>query len=250
MSSCNLLNLGKLQVPFFYIDKAGLPGPQGDAGTNGRTILSGSVNPTTQGDNGDFYINTSTSTLFGPKASGTWPPGVSLIGQPGVSVLNTSYSPFTSGIVGAWVPAKIFTLPGSYIANERDAIEIEVQGAVLGYTGVFGGFRAGKIQFKWGSDAALQTPIILGNSVDVIFVFKAILYRRSSGMFFNYSVTVSSKMFNPTLTSLAGFLDTGEFSLTDPTVNQSLSIELFNNNLLLGPQVRVNSFVIKAYNAI
>lgn len=30
-------------------------------------VLSGTTNPTTQGSNGDFYLNTMTNTLFGPK---------------------------------------------------------------------------------------------------------------------------------------------------------------------------------------
>jgi hypothetical protein len=34
--------------------------------------------------NGDFYINTATNTLFGPKANGTWPAGVSLVGPQGI----------------------------------------------------------------------------------------------------------------------------------------------------------------------
>ena len=48
----------------------------------GRTILSGTVDPTTEGVDGDFYINTATTTLFGPK-NVTWPTGVSLVGPAG-----------------------------------------------------------------------------------------------------------------------------------------------------------------------
>lgn len=56
----------------------------GNTGTAGNTILSGSVDPTDSvGNNGDYYINTSTSTLFGPKANGTWPPGVQMGGGTG-----------------------------------------------------------------------------------------------------------------------------------------------------------------------
>ncbi|WP_116380837.1 hypothetical protein [Cupriavidus taiwanensis] len=56
-----------------------LAGPGGNTGAAGSTILSGSVDPTDSvGNNGDYYINTSTSTLFGPKANGTWPAGVPL----------------------------------------------------------------------------------------------------------------------------------------------------------------------------
>ena len=63
----------------------GIQGPAGTDGIDGldgRTILSGAVDPTTEGVDGDFYINTTTSTLFGPKAT-TWPAGVSLVGPAG-----------------------------------------------------------------------------------------------------------------------------------------------------------------------
>ncbi|QRQ85978.1 hypothetical protein [Cupriavidus oxalaticus] len=64
----------------------GNTGSGGNTGLAGNTILSGSVDPTDGvGNNGDYYINTSTSTLFGPKADGTWPPGVPLGGGTGSS---------------------------------------------------------------------------------------------------------------------------------------------------------------------
>src|SRR5690606_22967915 len=57
----------------------------GADGDEGKTILSGSSNPTSGlGTDGDFYINTSTSTLFGRKSGGSWPSsGTSLIGPQG-----------------------------------------------------------------------------------------------------------------------------------------------------------------------
>jgi len=62
----------------------GPPGPQGIAGTNGKTILNDTINPQSAiGNDGDFFINTSTSTLFGPKSAGAWPQGISLIGPQG-----------------------------------------------------------------------------------------------------------------------------------------------------------------------
>jgi len=63
---------------------AGVPmvGADGAPGADGRTILSGTVDPTTEGEDGDFYINTATTTLFGPK-NVTWPTGVSLVGPAG-----------------------------------------------------------------------------------------------------------------------------------------------------------------------
>ena len=65
--------------------QTGPTGPQGPAGANGKTILSGNSNPTAGiGNNGDFFLNTSTNTLFGPKAAGAWPAsGVPLVGPTG-----------------------------------------------------------------------------------------------------------------------------------------------------------------------
>ena len=46
---------------------------------NGTTLPTG-------GNNGDFYLDTTTDTLYGPKASGTWPAtGTSLAGTNGVT---------------------------------------------------------------------------------------------------------------------------------------------------------------------
>jgi hypothetical protein len=67
------------------IGPTGASGSAGAAGTNGNTILNGTVAPTASiGNNGDFYLNTSASVLFGPKASGAWPSsGTSIIGPQG-----------------------------------------------------------------------------------------------------------------------------------------------------------------------
>lgn len=72
------------------VGPVGPSGPQGPAGTNGingTAIRNGITNPAnTTGENGDFYINTATNTLFGPKTSGIWPAnGVSLVGPQGPS---------------------------------------------------------------------------------------------------------------------------------------------------------------------
>ena len=64
----------------------GLQGIQGVAGTNGAAVLNGTTAPSTLiGVNGDFYINTNTNTLYGPKAAGIWPTGTSLIGAAGLT---------------------------------------------------------------------------------------------------------------------------------------------------------------------
>jgi hypothetical protein len=60
-------------------------GIQGTPGTDGNVILYASAAPTTEGINGDFYLRTSTSTFYGPKASGVWPSGTALTGTAGTS---------------------------------------------------------------------------------------------------------------------------------------------------------------------
>jgi hypothetical protein len=87
----------------FYIDTVGhmLYGPKaagiwpagvslvGPAGTNGNTVLSGTGAPGSGlGVNGNFYIDTAASELYGPKAAGAWPAGVSLIGPAGTNGTN------------------------------------------------------------------------------------------------------------------------------------------------------------------
>ncbi|MCA1452117.1 hypothetical protein I6F35_02670 [Bradyrhizobium sp. BRP22] len=62
----------------------GVQGPPGPTGAAGNTVLYGSADPTAGvGVDGDFYINTTTHFIFGPKASGAWPTGTSLVGPQG-----------------------------------------------------------------------------------------------------------------------------------------------------------------------
>lgn len=73
----------------------GIPGL---AGADGRTILNGTSVPTTEGEDGDFYLHTPTSMLYGPKTAGSWPAGVSLIGPQGIQ--GEPGDPGEDGIVG------------------------------------------------------------------------------------------------------------------------------------------------------
>ena len=63
---------------------SGPSGPSGPTGPSGYTILNGASDPTAgQGVDGDFFYNTTTDYFFGPKAGGTWPGGLSLVGPQG-----------------------------------------------------------------------------------------------------------------------------------------------------------------------
>jgi len=84
------------------IGPQGAAGSNGVAGVDGKTIMNGTSNPTNQGVNGDFYINTSTNTFFGPKASGSWPAGVSLVGPQGPAGVQGA-----TGLAGQTGPAGV-----------------------------------------------------------------------------------------------------------------------------------------------
>jgi len=59
---------------------------EGATGANGNTVLYGTGAPSNSvGNNGDFYIDTAANNIYGPKASGVWPSGTSLVGPQGTA---------------------------------------------------------------------------------------------------------------------------------------------------------------------
>jgi len=79
---------------------AGAQGIQGPNGINGSTLLNGIIAPSTLlGNDGDFYINTATNMIYGPKSFGIWPTGVSIVGPQGIQGLAGATG--TQGIQGA-----------------------------------------------------------------------------------------------------------------------------------------------------
>ncbi|NBX38747.1 MAG: collagen-like protein [Flavobacteriia bacterium] len=82
----------------------GLVGAQGPAGLNGNSVLNGNIAPTPAiGVDGDFYINTSNDSLYGPKTNGTWNTGVSLVGPQGPAGPQGATGP--AGVAGPQGPA-------------------------------------------------------------------------------------------------------------------------------------------------
>src|SRR5699024_7939959 len=59
-------------------------GEKGETGADGTTILNGSADPTgKEGSVGDFYLNTNSYVLFGPKTKDGWGKGESILGATG-----------------------------------------------------------------------------------------------------------------------------------------------------------------------
>jgi len=66
-----------------WVEK-GETGETGEAGADGKTILNGDGVPASGiGVDGDFYIDTTNDDIYGPKTSGAWGAGTSLIGPAG-----------------------------------------------------------------------------------------------------------------------------------------------------------------------
>lgn len=62
----------------------GPKGDTGDTGPQGNTILYAARAPiSSDGLDGNFWINTSTLFIYGPKSSGSWPAGTSIVGPKG-----------------------------------------------------------------------------------------------------------------------------------------------------------------------
>ncbi|HRI13659.1 MAG TPA: hypothetical protein PLX89_11720, partial [Verrucomicrobiota bacterium] len=85
----------------------GPQGPEGQAGvagangSAGKTVLNGSSAPVnTLGVDGDFYLDTAASRIYGPKSGGEWPvAGVSLVGPAGIDGATGPQGP--AGVDGA-----------------------------------------------------------------------------------------------------------------------------------------------------
>ena len=76
---------------------AGATGSTGAAGADGKTVLNGSGAPSAGlGVNGDFYVNTAASTIYGPKASGAWGSATSLVGATGATGATAPLTPAVS----------------------------------------------------------------------------------------------------------------------------------------------------------
>ncbi|MDB5946137.1 MAG: hypothetical protein JWQ33_1163, partial [Ramlibacter sp.] len=113
---------------------AGPAGPQGATGASGSGttgsaapgLYSGTSAPASAlGQNGDFYINLTDKTLFGPKSGGTWPStGVAVVGAVGPAGANgnpgpagPAGAPGTSLLSGAGAPSNAVGANGDFYIN-------------------------------------------------------------------------------------------------------------------------------------
>jgi len=145
-------------------------GPAGAAGAVGNTILNGTTPPAADvGNDGDFYLDTATSTLYGPKASGVWPAqGTSLVGPAGQTGPNGATG--ATGATGMQGPAgpgaAVFTTSGIYSvpAGVSDVI-VKLRGGGGGGGGADGAFPGPGSGGGEGASVEVLVPVTGGSQL-------------------------------------------------------------------------------------
>jgi hypothetical protein len=185
--------------------QTGPQGPQGTSGTNGtngangKTILNGTTNPANSlGTDGDFYINTASYYLFGPKNAGVWGTGISLIVS-GVQFEETDNKNTPNGYAGLDSSGKIASaqLP-SYV---DDVLE------VANYASLPGTGETGKIyvttdtnnEYRWSGSAYIQivaspgtTDAMPEGSTNKYFTLSRVLSAILTGIGFGSATAISA----------------------------------------------------------
>jgi hypothetical protein len=141
---------------------AGPQGPQGLAGTNGNGVLNGASAPSNnQGVDGDFFVNTTTNTIYGPKANGVWPSGVSLVGPQGPAG--------ATGAVGPQGPAGATGATG--LQGPAGATGLQGPAGAVGPQGpsgiLAGGSAVGNTPYWDGNQWVLNSSNIYNNGTSV-----------------------------------------------------------------------------------
>jgi hypothetical protein len=103
---------------------AGAKGDTGDNGADGKTILNGSGTPSVEtGVNGDFYIDTANNLIFGPKTSGIWGSGTSIVGPTGSQGSTGAQGPQgATGATGLTGAAGATGATGTILADDDQSI--------------------------------------------------------------------------------------------------------------------------------
>jgi hypothetical protein len=104
----------------------GTQGPKGDPGVDGLSVLNGAGPPAAGlGRNGEFYIDTTASRIYGPKTAGAWGAGVPLIGPQGpVGATGSQGTQGPAGTAGAQGPKGDTGATGSTGAAGVDGLSV------------------------------------------------------------------------------------------------------------------------------
>jgi hypothetical protein len=211
----------------------GPQGPQGITGVNGNTILYGVGAPSNSlGVDGNFYIDTSAHTMYGPKAGGVWPAGTSLIGPQGPIGQRGS-----QWYEGAGAPG---TIAGA-LAN--DNFLNTTNGDVYNYSGSSWGSPVGNIRGPAGlTGPPGSTTVTISPTAPASPVDNQIWWNSTNGQFYvRYNDGTSTQWVAATplidttnLVQKSGDTMTGPLVLpADPTASMQASTKQYVDNQIL-----------------
>jgi hypothetical protein len=144
-------------------------GTPGATGANGNTVLHGAGAPAAGvGVDGDFYIDTVANRIYGPKASGAWPSGISLVGPqgPAGNSLSSGTSPgqiYLTGTGGA-VPTTPVSMNGDVSITSSGSTTIGA-GAVTGSKIATGTISGSNIASSTVTGSNIASATILGSNI-------------------------------------------------------------------------------------
>jgi hypothetical protein len=100
---------------------AGATGATGPTGADGKTVRNGSGTPSAGlGVDGDFYLDTASNLIYGPKTGGAWGTGVVMTG--------TSYWQCVRPAAGGWIATPgLITVPATATLSSNTVLFVPIQ---------------------------------------------------------------------------------------------------------------------------
>ncbi|POP43349.1 hypothetical protein CHU32_09725 [Superficieibacter electus] len=128
-------------------------------GKDGASVRSGTADPTAAtGSDGDFYINTATLTMFGPKTSGAWPAGVSMKGTNATTTAEATQT--AKGLMSASDKKKLDGI------NEQTVTTVASGGRPIGTAFTVSATRNARVSYTF--TYTLTATLTVGQSITIV----------------------------------------------------------------------------------
>lgn len=151
-----------------------MKGANGEAGTNGNKIINGTTIPgAADGSIGDYYLNTTSYLLYGPKTTSGWGAGTSLIGSANVMYSGWSVASYA---VGGTYTAGLTNVKYGSINTTKITQTIRDSGIVLVYARKVAGYTTTSesvplpVMFKVNSGGNTEATINFSLGTQVIYI--------------------------------------------------------------------------------
>jgi hypothetical protein len=173
--------------------------------SSGSALLSGASSPSNLlGSNGDFYINTTTNTIYGPKTAGSWPAGNSLVGATGPQGATGATGADGLSAYQIWLNAGNTGSPTQFLAAIKGDTGATGATGPQGAAGVGGVANAGSNINITGA-GTVASPYIIGTSFTPENVANKVT-----------TLANPNDITYPTTKAVSDALDTKQSTLTNP----------------------------------